>query len=530
MLTLKRAIGVGAFAGLNGSEHMTFGRHVHLVPKDPVQNIRWRRRVIANLQADKDGSLAADLWQLCAEDILFYVNGFVSIHEPRPLVSSFAVIPFVTWDFQDEAFEDICGAIEGGENLCVVKSRDMGASWMILTSFEWFWHFREAQTFLLVSRNEDYVDKPGDMKALFQKIDFIHKRLPLQLMPRMTRVKNHLGNNDLDSAINGESTTGEVAAGNRLTAIGIDEFAKFKVTDGFKSLGATQFATDCRIFNSTFKTTADAFHAVSENKNIRKLHLPWWKHPQKSIGLYTDENGKKRSPYYDKQCLLADDPHIIACELDMNPAGAQANFFDHDMLDKLQKSTAVEPYVRGELEFDRTTGEFIGFVENEQGRLLLWTTVFQGRTPQGNYAAGVDISSGSGQSNSVISIVDRDTRQKIAEWADPTILPEQFAYQAAAIFRWFGEDVFVVPETCGPGIPFIHTLNDVWGGNIHMRTNIERIDEPVQMSMGFHANPNTIYNLMVQYRRALSDGSFINRSHIALEECRHYVYGPNQTV
>jgi len=82
------------------------------------------------------------------------------------------VLPFITYDFQDEAMLSMADCIQSGEDFVVPKSRTMGASWMGLTVFEWFWHFKKDLSFLLISRNEKYVDESGNPKTLFWKNRF----------------------------------------------------------------------------------------------------------------------------------------------------------------------------------------------------------------------------------------------------------------------------------------------------------------------------------------------------------------------
>ena len=79
------------------------------------------------------------------------------------------------------------------------------------------------KSFLLVSRVQDYVDKPGNPKALFWKIDFLLNNFPPWLKPRGYREANHrrllhIENPENGSVIDGESTTGNVSRGDRRTA------------------------------------------------------------------------------------------------------------------------------------------------------------------------------------------------------------------------------------------------------------------------------------------------------------------------
>ena len=89
------------------------------------------------------------------------------------------------------------GAIQNGfEN---------NASWMCITVYEWLSHFHKMCTFLMLSRKEELVDKKGDPKSLFWKIDFLHDRQPRWLRAPCERMKMHCANVDTGSTIDGES-------------------------------------------------------------------------------------------------------------------------------------------------------------------------------------------------------------------------------------------------------------------------------------------------------------------------------------
>ena len=344
----------------------TTDKYYRQVPKDREANLRFRARALELARVDKKH--AENLWIMCARDLLFYINMFCWTYDPR--VGS-GKLPFITYPFQDESLLDMNEAI-GNHDLVIRKSRDMGASWMLLTVFEWRWHFHPGQSFLLVSRNEDYVDKPGNPKSLFWKIDFIHEHLPGWLMPQITRTKLRLTNESNGSTIDGESTTGDVARGDRRTAIGLDEFAAFDVDAGYRALASTRDATKSRIFNSTPAGSGNAFFDMAHKNDTKQLVLHWTRHPDKANGLYTDEGGKKRSPWYDEEVKRCAHPQEIAQELDIDFSGSDYQFFDMEMLDKLEKTVCKPPMAVGELEFDQDSLVPTGFCATPKGRLQLW--------------------------------------------------------------------------------------------------------------------------------------------------------------
>ena len=496
--------------------------HVHLVPKERDANLRFRSELLKF--ANGGPKEKATILSMCAEDCLFYINAFCWTYDPRLKVST---IPFLTYPFQDDAISKVIESIETGEDILFAKSRDMGASWLILTVFQHRWRFIHGQSFLCVSRNEDYVDKAGNPKSLFWKFDFLHKNMPGWLLPNMTRTRLRLSNDDNGSSIDGESTTGDVARGDRRTAIMLDEFAAFEATDGYRALSATRDATKCRIFNSTPNGSANAFYDLAQKPDIKQVRMHWSQHPVKAAGMYT-EGSKARSPWYDKECLRCANSTEIAQELDIDFAGSDYLFFDASMIDRLV-AKAAPPIVRGDLIFDPMTLEPKEFVAAGNGRLKLWVMPTLGfELPKDrNYAIGVDIATGTGSSNSAISIGDCLTGEKVAEYVDPKIRPDELGRLAVALGRWFkgmGREAYMIWEAPGPGRNFGDVVMKLGYRNVYFRKNELAINSKSGTIPGWWPTKDEKRALYGEYRRALNEGEFVNRSVEALRECKEIVY------
>ena len=491
-----------------------------LVPKDPAQNLKFREEMVQMGSTDKKA--AEELYIMCSRDMLFYINTFCWPYDPRV---GDGTLPFITYDFQNESFGELHDCI-GKRDIVIKKSRDMGASWMLLTVFEYMWHFRPSQSFLLVSRNEDYVDKPGNPKSLFWKIDFIHKYLPGWLKPRLTRTKLRLTNEDNGSTIDGESTTGDVARGDRRTAIGLDEFAAFDIDAGYRALASTRDATRCRIFNSTPSGTNNAFYDLATSDTISQITLHWTRHPIKAAGQYKDSQGKTRSPWYDEECKRCANPQEIAQELDIDFAGADYQFFDVIMLDKLMQDTARKPMTIGELKFNAVNASVEGFDQMPKGNLRLWVNPdAQGNLPKDRkYAIGADIAAGTGSSNSVLSVGDCRTGEKVAELVTPNLRPDQLATYAVALGRWFcgsEDEATMIWEAPGPGRNFGDRVMELGYRNIWRKKSI---DGKVNKIPGWWPTKDEKRSLYSEYRTALSTNKFINRSIDALRECKEIIF------
>ena len=521
------------------------------MPKGKLSNPLYR---LALLEAAADDvELQADLWQMCREDILFWVNTFVWTHDPRQLDSP--ALPFITYPFQDTSLTTMAECV-GRESLLAEKSRDMGASWMFLMTFLWRWLFYDLQSFLVVSRNEKYVDARGNPKSLFYKLDFALARLPSWMMPNVTRIENHLQNDDNGSVIDGESTTGDVGAGGRATAVMADEFARFKIDDGFKAIGALGAVSNCKFWNSTHQGTGTAFYRIATKTPIRKLRMHWSEHPDKNRGLYTSSaNGelvildrsypyatnsrgdytykfildrKVRSPWYDAECAetLSNLPTLIATELDIDPGGSSHRVFPQSLLDSIPTR---EPFHTGELDYNLKTHEPIAFLDDDEGEGLL--KLFFPLTPSGRppydaeYVMGVDIAAGTGSSNSAFAIYDKATGELAAEYANAHMPPERLADVAYAI-KLFFNDAYLIWEANGFGRPFGKRILELGARNIFYRTDEASISQKVSLIPGWWATPETKRVLFIEYRRALAARECMCYSAEAVEELEHIIFLP----
>lgn len=501
--------------------------YYHLVPKDFQKNLQFRKSLYQMVDNESDRSLAvekaAELRNMCANDILFYFNAFCWTYDPR---RNPAALPFITYEYQDAAILKLADAIHTGYDLGIEKSRDMGASWLCIMVPEWFWHFFPLQSFLFVSRKEEYVYKSGDLKALFQKIEFVHKRQPNWMFKKKPKMQSlHLENRDNGSTIDGESTTGDVARGDRRTAVLLDEFASVPSDEGYAALSATRDVTRCRLFNSTPKGASGAFFDMITSPDLEKLRMHWTEHPDKSKGLYVDDFGKERSPWYDEQCKRAAHPAEIAQELDIDYAAADSLFFDAMVLEELIREMSLPPSICGELDYERDTLEPKDFELKRKGHLRLWCPLDQtGRPPMDRrYVVAADIATGTGASNSALSIGDTKTNEKIGEFAFSRIKPSEFADLAVAVAKFFGE-AWLIWEANGPGRTFGDRIIHSGYRRIYYKTSEESLSRKRSDIPGWYSTRNSKEVLLTNYRRALQARQFLNRSKEAIAECKAYVY------
>ncbi|MCK9497813.1 MAG: hypothetical protein M0Q27_03275, partial [Candidatus Colwellbacteria bacterium] len=199
-------------------------------------------------------------------------------------------LPFILWSIQRPAVQRIVHGIRFGGDLLMDKSREMGATWILLGAFLVEWLLNPDTTLMVISRKEEYVWKKGNPDTLFWKLEYMLKRLPLWVMPKYTMPERHLENLDNGSVIDGESTNADVGAGGRRAAIMCDEFSRVNFADAQNIADTISDTTECRIFNSTPTSRGHPFGQLRFSGTIEVYALPWWEHPDKIEGAYESPN------------------------------------------------------------------------------------------------------------------------------------------------------------------------------------------------------------------------------------------------
>lgn len=530
------------------------------VPKDPRKNLLFRREIAS--RGYRDEGYAKAIKQMCAEDVLFYINTFGVTYDPRK--TSYPARPFITYEFQDELIYELNRAMDGdkSEDILVEKSRDMGVSWICLCTLEHRWHFKEMQSFVLGSRTEDYVDKSGNAKSLFWKIDFFHRHQPRWLLPTgrhldakdPNRTHMRLTNIDNGSMIDGEASGANFARGDRRTAVFSDEFAADE--RGSEANAASADSSPVRIFNSTPQGTGNEFYVIRDSGRATVLTYHWSRHPEKAKGLYQSKLGrleildttydfpkdykficddKLRSPWYDHECERRAEWQV-AQELDINYQGAGKQFYNVSVLDTAKKESCRDAMYSGELMFDwDSNDQGATFEEMVGGRLELWTMLDFENVPDrnSNYTVGCDIATGKGgtlSTNSVASVTCNLTGEQVAEFADKNMTPEEFAEYAVAICRFF-HGAFLIWEDNGPGGQFGKKVDQLKYPYIYYRRSNEKSKaNGKRHTPGWWSNASTKRELLSEFGEAVRKQKYLPRSKHVMEEAKGYVFDKGKII
>ncbi len=524
-------------------------------------------------EADQDKSKQKALRLMCQEDILAYINLFVWQYNPKK--KGWKVGPFITWDFQEEALmarpetwdgnpdrpeKGILWCFEHDRTVVVEKSREMGASWLFLIFQDWLGLFHEHTQCLNISKSADAVDcKSPD--SLFWKLRFMHQHLPGWLRGEIVEQQMYMEYKTTKSHNTGEASTGRAGVGGRAAVIFIDEFPQIKEDAEVRQ--RTAGTADCRFFNGTHLGTDTEFYRLTTSPEIVKIQMHWTQHPDKKPGLYRYDPLKNqievldktykydddfefvydtaptggpypgiRSPWYDRKCKDIGSKRGVAQELDINPEGSVSQFIHNPqmVLNLIATYCRTEDWL-GRALYDRENGRPLGLAKDASGPLRLWMHLRpDGTPPRGLYKIGVDLSTGTGRTNSCLSIVLGTTGEKIGELATPFVQPGEMALLAVSLCWLFktedGDGAQLAWEKAGPGIVFGQKVFELGYGNVYnpMVTRGRKAWGPLLPTAGWGSTPDNKRVLLEEYRSALEKRQFLNHSEAALKEFFKFKY------
>lgn len=215
------------------------------------------------------------------------------------------LMPFLLMPKQIELVDYIVRKWRAGEPGIMVKSRDVGASWVAFAVACALCIFHKDMAVGFGSAKEDKLDRSGDPDTLFYKGRMFMQYIPEEFRAGWT-LKNNSQHLRLTFPETGASITGEagdnMGRGGRKAIYFVDEAAFVErplIIDG--NLSAN---TDCRIDMSTVNGTANPFAQKALSGKVERFDFTW------------RDDLRKDDDWYAKKCAEIDNPVIIAQELD----------------------------------------------------------------------------------------------------------------------------------------------------------------------------------------------------------------------
>jgi hypothetical protein len=554
------------------------GLFYDLVPKCPIENLKWRIR--CRERALTDEKFRNAFWQAGEDDPLFFMAAFLWVKEPRARIKTRPFIPWVHQEPVVHAMEStIDEALDSGKpvSLTIKKSRAQGGTFLYIAVTVRRVVTQNNFTVGLVTRNETLVDSKVDDSAVLYKVAEMLDGLPAWAIPNGydRNLTEHVIKLSNGSGWSGYAATGDVARGGRATMFCFDEPGSEEFVAGnkdYKVMSSVGSVANCIILCSTFGTDSGVFYeSATDPDNPRVCTLDWKDNPdhsklsyiyqdgvykavrpeeQKQVEEYVASHqrelktiasrghkidGKIRSPWYNAHCLLPGaSPRYIARELDMDARGAVGKVFAPELLDRMKQAHGKPPVWRGVPIFDNETLKLTGLLPRDDGPLSLWFKPgIDYSPPLGPFTVACDIASGGTgayASNSVASGIDHRTGEQVLEYVIKGMEPRSFAKQVIGISLWLRK-ALLAWEDSGVSSGFAKEVMEVWYyGNVYFREVLQLGSQKKSRKPGFPCREADTADRFERLALAMHSGRYTPRSVEMLMECGEYEWRNGKVV
>jgi len=256
--------------------------------KNPDYSAILRERIarVARIRANPQDVPALKLYY--KDHISDFINEFCITSDPRAAAKGRPIfMPFVLFPRQREMCDWVVERWLRGEPGTIVKSRDCGASWLIVSISAALCLFYPDLTIGIGSAREDKIDRSGDPDSLFWKLRTQLRSLPVEFTGGFDEMR-HSAHMRVWIPETGSSVTGEagdqIGRGARKAIYFIDEAAHLdrpRLIDA--SLAST---TDCRIDVSSVNGTGNSFATRALDGKIPRFNFLWTSDPRKDDAWY----------------------------------------------------------------------------------------------------------------------------------------------------------------------------------------------------------------------------------------------------
>lgn len=237
-----------------------------------------------------------------------FVEDWLFTYDPRNVNRGLpAYVPFILFPKQIELVNWLRDHYKGRKGGLVEKSRDMGASWVVLAFALAVYLFEPGAKISIGSRKEALVDTLGDPDSLMEKVRIMLRMLPDELKPIGYNEQVHARYMKITNPENGSIITGEagdnIGRGGRSSLYILDEAAFVENPDRVEA--ALSQNTDVRLDVSTPNGVGNPFYRKRFGGVVDVITLHWTMDPRKD------------DKWYAEQCAKLD-PRTLAQEVDLD--------------------------------------------------------------------------------------------------------------------------------------------------------------------------------------------------------------------
>jgi phage terminase large subunit len=254
----------------------------------------WKARAERLAKLRDDPALLAKVRVYYRDHVDDLINDWGVTVDPRVAAQKRrAIMPMLLWPKQRAYIRWLHERLNTSTPGTVVKSRDVGISWLTMAFFVGICIAHDDVSFGLGSEKEDKVDRSGDPDCLFYKGRLFLQYLPVEFRGGFT-LKNHSAHMRLTFPNTGASITGEagdnIGRGGRKLMYAADESAHIPNP---KALDAALSAnTDIRIDMSSVNGMSNSFAERAHNGDIARFDFSYKDDPRKDAAWEKKKRGE----------------------------------------------------------------------------------------------------------------------------------------------------------------------------------------------------------------------------------------------
>ncbi len=201
-------------------------------PPNYTEVFGWRQRQLLRLR--KSPKLLYGAIEYYRTHPVEFINHWCDTYDPRNANTpgKLTRMPLVMFPRQADMIDFFMAIIAAESPGLVEKARDMGATWIASAFSVWLWRFSDGASVGWGSRKQEYVDRLGDPKSIFEKIRLLIRQMPMEFWPQGFDPTRHMPfmriiNPETDASIIGEAGDG-MGRGGRTLIYFKDESAHYE--------------------------------------------------------------------------------------------------------------------------------------------------------------------------------------------------------------------------------------------------------------------------------------------------------------
>ncbi len=358
----------------------------------------------------------------------------VRIIEPPSKTSRGGIIKFEMWDHIKEAalllagrgdqkLPDEPGYVARKELLNVLKSRQLGWSWILAAYAVWMAQYQEGANVLIFSQGQ------LESVAFLNKCKTIHENLP-------DHIKNPIGRSN-DTLVQFTSMKSKITALPSTENAGRGETASLVIQDeadfhenldlNYAAIkptidGGGQLVQVSTVNKKKAGTLFKEIHRGSPDNGFFSVFHGWMVRPDRDQAWY--DRVKREAPTSDGMSpeLYMEQEHPASAEEALSPSRVMAAF-DVDAIAAMQNDVKNPVETRNNI-----------------------TNIYQKPAIGKRYAAGSDTSHGVGADFSVTAVIDVETGYVVADVYSNTIAPEGFAQESVNLLKDYNNPIWAIED------------------------------------------------------------------------------------